>query len=120
LCWPDRAATPFGALDWSSARTLTFEPPDREVFRCIDLAYSAGRRGGSAPAWLSAANEVAVEAFLDGALSWTGIADVVAETLDAWTDDQVDEVEAVLAADAEARVRAREVLGRRLAGGATR
>jgi 1-deoxy-D-xylulose-5-phosphate reductoisomerase len=120
LCWPDRAATPFGALDWSTARTLTFEPPDREVFRCIDLAYSAGRRGGSAPAWLSAANEVAVEAFLDGALSWTGIADVVAETLDAWTDDQVDEVEAVLAADAEARVRAREVLGRRLAAGSTR
>jgi 1-deoxy-D-xylulose-5-phosphate reductoisomerase len=120
LCWPDRAATPFGALDWSSPRTLTFEPPDRVVFRCIDLAYSAGRRGGSAPAWLSAANEVAVEAFLDGALSWTGIADVVAETLDAWTDDQVDEVEAVLAADAEARVRAREILGRRLAGGSTR
>ena len=120
LCWPDRAATPFGALDWSSARTLTFEPPDRTIFRCIDLAYSAGRRGGSAPAWLSAANEVAVEAFLDGALSWTGIADVVAETLDAWTDDQVDEVEAVLAADAEARVRAREILGRRLGGGAGR
>jgi 1-deoxy-D-xylulose-5-phosphate reductoisomerase len=120
LCWPDRAATPFGALDWSSPRTLTFEPPDRVVFRCIDLAYSAGRRGGSAPAWLSAANEVAVEAFLGGGLSWTGIADVVAETLDAWTDDQVDEVEAVLAADAEARVRAREILGRRLAGGSNR
>ena len=120
LCWPDRAATPFGALDWSSLRTLTFEPPDREVFRCLDLAYSAGRRAGSAPAWLSAANEVAVEAFLDGALSWTGIADVVAETLDAWTDDQVDEVEAILAADAEARVRAHEIIGRRLAGGSTR
>jgi 1-deoxy-D-xylulose-5-phosphate reductoisomerase len=120
LCWPDRAATPFGALDWSSPRTLTFEPPDRVVFRCIDLAYSAGRRGGSAPAWLSAANEVAVEAFLNGALSWTGIADVVAETLDAWTDDQVDEVEAILAADAEARVRAHEIVGRRLAGGSTR
>jgi 1-deoxy-D-xylulose-5-phosphate reductoisomerase len=120
LCWPDRAATAFGAIDWSSARTLTFEPPDRTIFRCIDLAYSAGRRGGSAPAWLSAANEVAVEAFLDGALSWAGIADVVAETLDAWTDDQVDEVEAVLAADAEARVRAREILGRRLGDGGGR
>ena len=64
--WPDRAASPFGALDWSRAQTLTFEPPDRSVFRCIDLAYAAGRRGGSAPAWLSAANEVAVDAFLDG------------------------------------------------------
>jgi 1-deoxy-D-xylulose-5-phosphate reductoisomerase len=120
LCWPDRAATAFGAIDWSSARTLTFEPPDRTIFRCIDLAYSAGRRGGSAPAWLSAANEVAVEAFLDGALSWSGIADVVAATLDAWTDDQVDEVEAVLAADAEARVRATEILGRRLGDGGGR
>ena len=80
------------------------------------LGRPAGR---SAPAWLNAANEVAVEAFLEGVV-WTGIADVVAETLDAWTDDQVDEVEAVLAADAEARVRAREVLGRRLGDGGDR
>jgi 1-deoxy-D-xylulose-5-phosphate reductoisomerase len=113
LCWPDRAATPFGALDWTQPLTLTFEPPDRTVFRCIDLAYAAGRCGGSAPAWLSAANEVAVSAFLDGALSWTGIADVVAETLESWSDERVDQVEAVLAADAEARARAHEVMERR-------
>jgi 1-deoxy-D-xylulose-5-phosphate reductoisomerase len=79
----------------------------------IDLAYEAGRRGGSAPAWLNAANEVAVEAFLEGRLGWTGIAEVVAETLEYWTDEQVDQVEAVLAADAEARARAREALERR-------
>ena len=48
LGWPDRAASAFGALDWSQPRTLTFEAPDRSVFRCIDLAYEAGRRGGSA------------------------------------------------------------------------
>ncbi len=114
LGWPDRVATPFGALDWSGAQNLTFEPPDRAVFRCIDLAYEAGRRGGSAPAWLSAANEVAVEAFLGNALPWGGIADVVAETMAAWVDDQVDEVDAVLAADAEARARARLALDRRL------
>ena len=117
LGWPDRVATPFGALDWSGTQSLTFEPPDRDVFGCIDLAYEAGRRGGSAPAWLSAANEVAVEAFLGNALPWGGIADVVAETMAAWVDDQVDEVEAVLAADAEARVRARLALDRRLALG---
>jgi 1-deoxy-D-xylulose-5-phosphate reductoisomerase len=117
LGWPDRVATPFGALDWSGAQSLTFEPPDRAVFRCIDLAYEAGRRGGSAPAWLSAANEVAVEAFLGHALPWDGIADVVAETMAAWVDDQVDEVDAVLAADAEARARARLALDRRLALG---
>src|ERR1700733_1918828 len=106
LGWPDRVATPFGALDWSLPTSLTFEPPDRTVFRCIGLAYEAGRRGGSAPAWLSAANEVAVEAFLGHALPWAGIADVVAETMAAWVDDQVDEVGAVLAADAGARGRA--------------
>ena len=113
LGWPDRAATAYGALDWSQPLSLTFEPPDRSVFRCVDLAYEAGRRGGSAPAWLNAANEVAVEAFLDGRLGWSGIAEVVAETLEKWPDEQVDQVEAVLAADAEARARAREAVDRR-------
>ncbi len=107
LGWPDRAATAFGSLDWTRPRELTFEPPDRAVFRCLDLAYEAGRHGGSAPAWLSAANEVAVEAFLAGALSWDSIADVVAETLESWRDGEVDDVEAVLAEDAEARATAR-------------
>jgi 1-deoxy-D-xylulose-5-phosphate reductoisomerase len=120
LGWPDRVATPFGALDWSGAQTLTFEPPDRTVFSCIELAYEAGRRGGSAPAWLSAANEVAVEAFLGNALPWGGIADVVAETMSGWVDDPVDQVEAVLAADAEARARARLALDRHLALGGDR
>jgi 1-deoxy-D-xylulose-5-phosphate reductoisomerase len=120
LGWPDRVATPFGALDWTGAQTLTFEPPDRAVFRCVDLAYEAGRSGGSAPAWLSAANEVAVEAFLGNALPWGGIADVVAETMEGWVDEPVDQVEAVLAADAEARSRARLALDRRLALGGDR
>ena len=114
LGWPDRSAVPFGALDWSAAATLTFEPPDRTVFRCLDLAYAAGRSGGSAPAWLSAANEVAVEAFLAGRLSWHGIADVVAETLEAWPDEPLDQVGSVLAADAAARTTARAVLQRRI------
>jgi 1-deoxy-D-xylulose-5-phosphate reductoisomerase len=113
LGWPDRSPVPYGALDWSSPTTLTFEPPDRGVFRCIDLAYRAGNCGGSAPAWLSAANEVAVEAFLGGRLTWNGIADVVAETLDDWRDEPIDQVESVLAADEEARVRARAAVARR-------
>ena len=120
LGWPDRVTTPFGALDWTAPRSLTFEPPDRTVFRCIDLAYEAGRRGGSAPAWLSAANEVAVEAFLGNALPWGGIADVVAETMAGWVDEPVDQVEAVLEADAAARSRARLALDRRLARGGDR
>ena len=117
LGWPDRSPVPFGALDWTTPATLTFEPPDREVFRCVDLAYRAGISGGSAPAWLSAANEVAVDAFLSGALPWSGIADVVAETLDGWRDEPVDQVESVLAADEEARARARAVVARRTGEG---
>jgi 1-deoxy-D-xylulose-5-phosphate reductoisomerase len=113
LGWPDRSPVPYGALDWTSPASLTFEPPDRAVFRCIDLAYRAGMSGGSAPAWLSAANEVAVEAFLAGRLPWGGIAEVVAETLESWRDEPVEEVGSVLAADEEARVRARAVVARR-------
>jgi 1-deoxy-D-xylulose-5-phosphate reductoisomerase len=120
LGWPDRAAAPFGALDWSQPQALTFEPPDRSAFPCIGLAYAAGRHGGSAPAWLSAANEVAVEAFLEGRLGWTGIAQVVSQTLESWDDEPVETIESVLAADAEARRRAREVMGRRLAAGGGR
>jgi 1-deoxy-D-xylulose-5-phosphate reductoisomerase len=117
LGWPDRSSVPFGALDWTSPTTLTFEPPDRTVFRCVDLAYSAGISGGSAPAWLSAANEIAVEAFLAGAMTWSGIADVVAETLEAWRDEPIEQVESVLAADEEARARARAVVARRTGAG---
>ncbi len=117
LGWPDRSSVPFGALDWTSPRTLTFEPPDRAVFRCIDLAYQAGISGGSAPAWLSAANEIAVEAFLAGQMTWSGIADVVAETLEAWRDEPMEQVESVLAADEEARARARAVVARRTGAG---
>ena len=117
LGWPDRSPVPFGALDWSSPTALTFEPPDRAVFRCIGLAYAAGRRGGSAPAWLSAANEVAVEAFLEGRMGWSVIADVVAETMDQWRDEPIEQVESVLAADEEARARARAVVARRTAPG---
>ena len=117
LGWPDRSSVPFGALDWTTPTTLTFEPPDRTVFRCIDLAYQAGISGGSAPAWLSAANEIAVEAFLAGQLTWTGIADVVAQTLDHWRDEPIEQVESVLAADREARARAREAVARHTGAG---
>ena len=66
LTYPDRLGTAFGAMDWTQALTLSFEPPDRDTFRCLDLAYAAGRLGETAPAWVSAANEVVVEAFLSG------------------------------------------------------
>jgi 1-deoxy-D-xylulose-5-phosphate reductoisomerase len=112
MAWPDRLPTAYGALDWSVAQSLTFEPPDRAVFACLDLAYQAGRQGGSAPAWLNAANEVAVAAFLAGGLGWLGIARVVAETLDRCKDDPIDSVDAVLEADRLARIEAEAAVAR--------
>jgi 1-deoxy-D-xylulose-5-phosphate reductoisomerase len=113
LAWPDRLDTPYGAIDWPTLRRLDFEPPDLETFRCLGLAYEAGRRGETAPAWLNAANEVAVAAFLDGRLSWTGIAVVLTETLEQWDGTKADGVDAVLDTDARARVMANEIIERR-------
>jgi 1-deoxy-D-xylulose-5-phosphate reductoisomerase len=112
--WPERLPVAFGAIDWSAPLTLTFEQPDRAVFACLDLAYQAGRQGGAVPAWLNAANEVAVEAFLAGRLDWLGIAEVVEDTLNACTDDPMDSAEAVLDADRRAREHARGAVERRL------
>jgi 1-deoxy-D-xylulose-5-phosphate reductoisomerase len=103
LAYPDRFDTSYGEMDWSDAMSLTFEPPDRKAFRCLDLAFEAGRRGGTAPAWLSAANEVAVEAFLEGLMPWTGIAETNEELLEAHDGAPADGLEAVLDADARAR-----------------
>jgi 1-deoxy-D-xylulose-5-phosphate reductoisomerase len=102
---PDRLPEPFGAIDWRSVGALTFEVPDRDTFRCLTLAYEAGRQGGTAPAVLSAANEVAVEAFLGGAIRWLDIATVVEETLHAGAGN-ADDVADVLEADRVARERA--------------
>jgi 1-deoxy-D-xylulose-5-phosphate reductoisomerase len=104
--YPERLDVAFGPVDWRSRLELTFEPPDRGVFACLDLAYRAGRAGGGAPAWLNAANEVAVAAFLADRIEWLAIADVVAETLDAHDGAPIDSFEAVLDADRAARERA--------------
>jgi 1-deoxy-D-xylulose-5-phosphate reductoisomerase len=113
LGYPSRLRTPYGALDWTSASRLDFEPPDEETFRCLRLAYAAGRAGDSAPACLNAANEIAVAAFLEGRLGWGSIADVVADTLEAHVPAKLEGVEDVLAADAEARLLARAAVKRR-------
>ena len=112
LAYPDRLDLPFGTIDWSEASRLDFEPPDRESFPCLDLAFAAGRLGATAPAWLNAANEVAVEAFLEGRLPWVGIAEVLTDVLEDWPGLAADSIEAVLDADE----RAREVTSARLAG----
>jgi 1-deoxy-D-xylulose-5-phosphate reductoisomerase len=102
---PDRLDEAFGAIDWTTLAELTFEPPDPGAFRCLALAYAAGRTGGSAPAVLSGANEVAVAAFLEGRIPWHAIAAVVEEVLDQGTGN-VSAVADVLDADRVARERA--------------
>jgi 1-deoxy-D-xylulose-5-phosphate reductoisomerase len=111
---PDRLSEAFGPVDWATLGTLTFEPPDLGTFRCLRLAYEAGRAGGTAPAVLSGANEIAVEAFLARRLPWSGIADVVEETLQGGTGNAAD-VADVLEGDRVARERAAAVVNRRTA-----
>jgi 1-deoxy-D-xylulose-5-phosphate reductoisomerase len=103
LAYPDRASVAFGRIDWANLTRLDFAAPDTETFSCLSLAFAAGRVGGSAPAWLNAANEVAVAAFLAEQLSWLEIADVVEETLAAHEPTKLADVADVLAADAAAR-----------------
>lgn len=115
LAYPSRIGTPFGRIDWSTLSRLDFEAPDTATFRCLSLAYAAGRVGGSAPAWLSAANEEAVDAFLAGRIRWTQIADVCDEVLQRHhetADIRSMSVDDIVRADQAARRTAREVLSR--------
>ena len=103
LAYPDRIRTPFGAIDWSEIKSLHFEPPDRETFRCLDLAYEAGRIGGTAPAWMNGANEAAVEAFLSGTISWSEIAPSIERALELHDGATADSVDAIVRADRRGR-----------------
>jgi 1-deoxy-D-xylulose-5-phosphate reductoisomerase len=123
LAYPGRLPMAFGAINWRELGRLDFEEPDRSVFTCLDLAYRAGRRGDLAPAWLNAANEVAVSAFLGGRIGWTAIADVVEGTLDRYlppmgpgldeTGISLRTVDDVLHADATAREAAAHLVSER-------
>ncbi len=113
LAHPDRLTAPFGRIDWTELARLDFEPPDLDAFPCLRLAYEAGRAGGGTPALLNAANEVAVEAFLGGALTWIGIPDVLEEVLSRHDGGRPDSVEAVIETDRRGREAARAVISER-------
>ncbi len=102
LTYPERAATPVQRLELAGA-TLEFEEPDLETFPLLRLAREAGERGGTFPCVFNAANEVAVEAFLDGRLSFLGIADAVDEALSASEGAPARELDDLVQADASAR-----------------
>ena len=103
LTYPERSATPVPALDLASGLTLEFSAPDLETFPLLALARRAGESGGTYPCAYNAANEVAVAAFLDGRLSFLGIADAVDDVLAAVDGAPARDLDDVVAADAEAR-----------------
>jgi 1-deoxy-D-xylulose-5-phosphate reductoisomerase len=117
LAWPGRLASGVQFLDLLQVRKLEFEPPDLQRFPCLALAIAAARAGAEMPAVLSAANEVAVAAFLDGRLNFAGIHRVIGEVMNGWVSAGTEpELEAVLAADARARVLAASQLPAPAAG----
>ena len=104
---PERLDHSWGTIDFTNPFTLTFEAPDREAFPALDLAYAAARCGGAAPAWLSAANEIAVEAFLNDQISWSRIVSLVADVMDLYEDDPLESLDSLFANDTTARRLAR-------------
>ena len=116
LGWPDRIDSGVQFLDLARAGVLQFEPPDMGRFPCLRLARQAAETGGLAPAILNAANEVAVAAFLEGRLNFSGIPAVIDAVMNAVPAGPASDLDSVLAADAAARRVARQQLAARGTG----
>jgi 1-deoxy-D-xylulose-5-phosphate reductoisomerase len=108
LAWPERIDSGVAFLDLLKTGRLEFQPPDYDRFRCLALAQAAARAGGLHPVLLNAANEVAVQAFLERRLNFPGIAAVIEAVVERGTGGAIGGLEDVLAADAEGRQRASE------------
>ena len=103
LSWPERIASGVSSLDFCINRTLSFEPVDRVRFPCVDLAYQALNCGGTASAILNAANEIAVQNFLNRRIRFTDIHQIIEATLAAIPAQGADNLDAIFAADIAAR-----------------
>jgi len=103
LSWPERLEGGLKPLDLAAVGALTFEPVDSARFPSVELGFEAGRRGGTAPAVLNAANEVAVRRFLAGEIGFERIFEIVARVLDGIPARDADELDTILEADALAR-----------------
>ena len=112
LAYPERIQAGVAALDLFKIASLNFEQPDFERFPCLALAYRALRDGESAPAALNAANEVAVQSFLDGKIGFNDIPRIIARVMDQTAPVQILSLEDVLAVDASARRIAEDCIGR--------
>jgi 1-deoxy-D-xylulose-5-phosphate reductoisomerase len=115
LAWPERIESGVEPLDFTTLGSLEFERIDALRFPCVALAREAIRQGGTAPAALNAANEIAVEAFLAGRLAFTGIAEVIESVLGEVDVEPLSTLEQVYAADIEARGLASRFVSRRAA-----
>jgi len=103
MAWPERMTSGVDALDLFDVAQLDFERPDMERFPCLRLAYTAAETGGTGPAILNAANEIAVQSFLEKKMCFTDIPRVISRTLAQSTVEKVEALETVLAADHAAR-----------------
>jgi 1-deoxy-D-xylulose-5-phosphate reductoisomerase len=110
LGWPERIASGVGALDLASVGSLEFHAPDLNRFPCLALAFRAMRAGGSAAATLNAANEIAVQAFLDETIAFNAIPGLVEAVLDEASWNEAASLDDIMSADREARALARQVV----------
>jgi 1-deoxy-D-xylulose-5-phosphate reductoisomerase len=114
LAWPERIEAGVAPLDFTTLSSLEFERLDAQRFPCVRLAAEALRRGGTAPAVLNAANEIAVEAFLGGRLAFTGIPRVIEAVLGEADIEPLKSLDHVYAADVEARALAARLISRQV------
>ncbi|GAI08400.1 unnamed protein product [marine sediment metagenome] len=113
LSYPERLANPqLPRLDWESIKNLTFEQPDLDTFPCLKLAIEAGKKGGTYPAVLCAADEVAVELFLSQRIKFTDIAKLVEQALEEHQATSHPTLEEIMAADNWAREKVMPLVGR--------
>jgi 1-deoxy-D-xylulose-5-phosphate reductoisomerase len=110
--WPARIASGVAGLDLLAHGRLDFEPPDLDAFPCLRLAFDALAAGGTAPAMLNAANEIAVSAFLQGRVGFLSIPALVEDTLSALPRQPADSLDILIAADADARRHATQAISR--------
>jgi len=110
LAWPDRVESGVSGLDLLSVARLDFEPPDEVRFPCLSLAYRAIREGGSSPAILNAANEVAVDAFLNSRIGFTAIPELIETVMDQMSLTEASTLEQILDVDRQARSMAERLI----------
>ena len=110
LNYPKRSEAEWGAMKWDEITKLEFEQPDFDNFLCLKLAYQAGEEGETAPAWLNAANEVAVAAFLNHQIKWVDIPHLIAQVLDNYDNRKAEEEQDIYEADKQARLITKQLI----------